>query len=266
MNVLLETYIFYVDIYFVQNFFAKIVVLYVSMVFMKQYPMLSHVKGIFRLMGIAALGTICEVIGLLIIRPYWIYVLLIYVFVFPGMIQLLLSKRERKSIGIVVRSVFFTIVLNGIVQCLWNYLENKGTYIGCVLFAGIAMMVIAPIWDRYKHNQKGIYLVKLVHDGKEILVRGYYDSGNCLKDPYSHKGVQIVSQELAKKLTTKENYVYIPYQSLGNENGIITVMYIDFVHIFTEKEKVLEKVPIGIAEDNLFQGKTYKMILNEGVL
>lgn len=259
MNALLETYIFYVDMYIIQNFLMKIIVLYLSLWCMKQNIMISRVRGLLKLVAVAFLGTLLEVIGLLYIKPFR--------FLVPFLIWWLLISRESSFFIFALLYVFFTLIVNAVLEVMWNYLGKNECYIVFILFSAVIVLVFVKIWSAYHQNQKGIYQIKLIHKGKEIFAKGYYDSGNCLKDPYSHKGVQIVSKELLEQvLTGEESRLYIPYQSLGNENGMIIVVYIDYIVIFAEKERKLEKVPVGIADDNLFKDKSYKVILNEGVL
>ena len=60
--------------------------------------------------------------------------------------------------------------------------------------------------------------------------------------------------------------VYVPYQALGNESGIIEVHYIDEMIIEGENGKItIQNCPVGVTKDNLFEGKNYEMILNEEV-
>lgn len=259
MNALLETYIFYVDMYIIQNFLMKIIILYLSLWCMKQNIMISRVRGLLKLVAVAFLGTLLEVIGLLYMKPFY--------FLVPILIWYLLISSESSFFVFALLYAFFTLMVNAVLEVIWNYFGKNEWYIVLILFSAIVVLVFVKIWRMYYENQKGIYQIKLMHKGKEIFSKGYYDSGNCLKDPYSHKGVQIISKELLEQvLTGEEARVYIPYQSLGNENGMITVVYIDYILIFAERERRLEKVPVGIADDNLFKDKSYKVILNEGVL
>ena len=66
-------------------------------------------------------------------------------------------------------------------------------------------------------------------------------------------------------VTNEENRLYIPFEALGTKQGLIEIIYIEKMQIKGEDELLLERVPIGIAEDSLFEGKQYKLILNEEV-
>ena len=114
---------------------------------------------------------------------------------------------------------------------------------------------------------KGIYPVDI--HCKHIIwsTKGYYDTGNTLKDPYTGRGVHIISRSLFNRLHLSEvGKVCIPYQALGNQQGLIDVYYVEALKIHKNGEKVeCPKVPLGVADDSLFAGKVYEMILNEEV-
>lgn len=123
------------------------------------------------------------------------------------------------------------------------------------------------IWQNYKQMKKGIFRVEILHQGRQIPTYGLYDTGNCLKDPYTGRGVYIISEKLLAQFSIEsQKEVYIPYQSLGNASGLIQVYYLEYIRIQKE-DKFLEKdmVPVGVAGEELFQNKTYQMILNEEV-
>ena len=267
MQVLLESYIFYVDLYFVQNLIMKGFALYLTFLHMKQYHVISHIRGVIKVILVAFLGTTLEVIVLLLIRPYVLFLILVYILIMPFSIRLLLPKEDKNLLVYSVCYIFYTLILNGVVECLGNYWEESQTFIEIVLISGSSVLIMYKIWSQYHKNQKGVYQIKIKHKGKEIFSQGYYDSGNCLKDCYSQKSVHIISKDLLEQVITgDEASVYLPFQSLGKVDGLIKVIYIDEMLIYAEKVIKLEKVPVGIADDNLFQEKSYKVILNEGVL
>ena len=106
MNALLETYIFYVDMYIIQNFLMKIIVLYLSLWCMKQNIMISRVRGLLKLVAVAFLGTLLEVIGLLYMKPFY--------FLVPILIWYLLISRES-SFFIMVASSLPLVFLTGFI-------------------------------------------------------------------------------------------------------------------------------------------------------
>jgi hypothetical protein len=96
---------------------------------------------------------------------------------------------------------------------------------------------------------------------------GFYDSGNTLKDPYTGVGVHIISQEVTEKLRiSKEKSLLIPYSSMGNENDLMTIVYLDKMIIYRENQRVEQShVAVGIGGESLFLEKAYDLILNENI-
>ena len=85
---------------------------------------------------------------------------------------------------------------------------------------------------------------------------------------WNKKKGQTESFEEEKNGERKEEMrsVYIPYQALGNESGILKVYYIDEVIITGDNQRIhIQKCPLGVTEENLFNEQKYEMILNEEV-
>ena len=157
------------------------------------------------------------------------------------------------------------MLINGVLEALWNLFGDSGGYLFFIVFSCGAVIVGVRIWKNYCKMQKGIFLVELSQKGKQIRTQAFYDSGNRLVDPYTKKGVHIVSKELLDKWE-KGNPVYIPYKSLGNEVDLLEVHYIDELIVEGEKQKIrIQNCPLGVTKDNLFEGKNYEIILNEEV-
>lgn len=264
MVCLIESYIFYADVFLLQNFLVKISALYLSFRSSKQLFIFSHIKGVMKVIGVALFGSILEIVGLFLIRPYAAFLFCTYVIEFPIMLYFLSPKR---NVGLFVLRVYaFTVLINGVLECFWNYFGKNAEYILMVGISSIIVILFVKVWERYRQREKAIYPVRIIHNGKEIALYGYYDSGNCLKDPYGKKGVHIISREILKEVMTQDDYsVLVPYQSLGNTNGMLEMFYIDCIYINGEKEIEQKKVPMGAAEEELFKGKSYKIILNEEV-
>ena len=89
-----------------------------------------------------------------------------------------------------------------------------------------------------------------------------YDTGNHLLDPYVHAPVHIVAHSVAQALTLKpECSRLIPFSVVGSTGGLMEVWTIDGMEWAGGR---LEHAVIGIAEDTLFEGKDYRLILAAG--
>lgn len=263
-------YIFYADVYFIQNFIMKISVLYLVLYSNKRWRISECKKQVFRICLVALMGTLVEIFGLFLPLSYSLFVFLLQLFEVPVMIFLVIGTKKKGFLLCCCSGYFYTLIINGVLEVLWNRLGEEGAYVFLLIFTCFAVSLGVRIWKNYSRIQKGIFDVVLLHEGRRLKTHGFYDSGNRLRDSYEKKGVHIVSNTLIDKwkgLGVKfDRKVYIPYQALGNETGLLEVYYVDAIIVDTERDRIrIEKCPVGVTKDNLFEGKNYEIILNEEV-
>ncbi len=259
---LLESYIFYADVYFVQNFIIKIAVLFLIAVVCRKRKVLLR-----KILLLAFAGTVSEIVVLMSGIPYVFFVLWLYLIEVPVISILVAGKEKTLWFRACVSGYVFTILINGMLEALLNVFRRDVHYVSLLMIASVISVVGAVRFLRQRRIELCIYPVELRGEGESIKVSAFYDSGNRLKDPYTGKGVHIASEKLLNKIDIeKEKMVYIPYQSLGNPNGLLQVCYVDEVQIHKIDTTIkLQRVPIGFTKESLFQGKNYEMILNEDV-
>lgn len=263
MGLLVNTYIFYADVYFIQNFIIKMTVLTVVVFSLKN----THQVSIRRIVVTAIGGNIFEIVGLMIIPNYTIFLLIVNLIEIPVMMLWLFGKRSTTIIKSSFLGYFFVILINGTLEALGNIFGGKGHFVSLLILSCIIVVLGILYFLNQKKIQKGIYEVELEHNGTKLKNYAYYDSGNCLKDPYTGKGVHIISEVLFNRLALKpETRVCVPYQALGNTEGILDVYYIENLRVHGEKDTIeLQKIPLGVTKDELFKGRAYEMILNEEI-
>jgi len=261
--ILNSTYVFYGDIYFVWNFLIKATTLIlIAMSFGKKVEVSFR-----RIVLLAGMATIMELIGLCILLNYTFFLMFVNLLEVPLLVYLLL-ERNRKIIGKgMIRGYVFTIIINGVLEILWNQFGKKVSCFVLILVSCICVLLGGVICCNRWNRKKGVFTVVLKHVGNEIEIDAFYDSGNCLKDPYTGKGVHIISENLIKTLESKKmNKVLIPYHAIGTSMDLIEVVYIDEIVIYGKREVIKQhKMPLGIAKEEVFLNKSYKMILNEEV-
>lgn len=263
MGLLVNTYIFYADIYFIQNFIIKLAIAFLVTKFTKQYEMIS----LLRINLICFLATVSEIVFLVVFSNYTMFGLFVYLIEIPTMMVFLIQKKTKQRRKGYLCGCVFTILINGTLEALVNLFGETAHYLGLLVLSCFIVILGTLHMLRQKNVQKGIVAVELFHGGTICRVHAYYDSGNCLKDPYTGKGVHIASEQVLSKLVQVEDKkVCIPYQSLGNETGLLDVYYIEKLQVHSEKGIIeLQKIPLGVTNENLFEGKQYEMILNEDI-
>lgn len=260
---LVDTYIFFADLYFLQNFFMKAGVLWLTIKLLK----IRVTKPVIRIMLIASLGTAFELAGLLGMQNYNLFLGIVHLIEVPCMVIGLVWPNRDYIWKSIVSGYFWTLIINGVVEILWNLIGLGWLYPLLVLFGNILVIIVTCYIIQRVRMYKGIYPVDIHRPDIIWTTKGYYDSGNCLVDPYTGKGVHIISAKLSQKLELEnENKVCIPYHSLGNTNGLIDVYYVENMKIKKDTQWIeLGKVPLGVADNSLFHGKNYEMIINEEV-
>jgi len=272
-------YIFYADVYFLQNFIVKIAVLYLSLSCSNLNSYIESIRGLGSIVLVAFLGTIAEILGLLWSSSYSVFILYVYLVEVPFMMWFLLRNEKRKILPNIFWGYFFLILINGVLEILWNQFGEQGSYIFYLVFSCGAVIIGVRAWRNYTKMTRGIFKVEIVQEEKSVQINGLYDSGNRLKDPYTGKGVHIISEELKRKVGIVDRVrkseesedlqinspVYVPYQSLGNSTGILQVYYVDELIIGEKQRITIQNCPVGVTKDNLFEGKNYEIILNEEV-
>ena len=136
--------------------------------------------------------------------------------------------------------------------------------VAAVLLTGVTIYLVQK-----KDFMEQVLKVDVVHHGKTWELNGYWDSGNLLQDPYNGKPVNILQAELAKQIFSEQcDYMrLIPYCSLGNTNGLLSVYNAEKMYIYQGKECVeVEPAVFGIAEAGLLEGKEYDVILQATML
>lgn len=256
-------YVFYADVYFVQNLLLKVTVLYLALYVNKQNfrvnPLKIALAGVF--------GGLLEIGALAWGKDFFFFTGIVNLVEMPLIMFFLLGKDLKAWFNVTVTAWFFVLVVNGVVEAGWNYFGEMGHFMILVLLSCCIVWVGTKWFLQYIKIQKGIYPTEFLHKGKRIKCLGFYDSGNRLKDPYTGAGVHIISGKIGEKLkVTEEKAVLIPYSSLGNEMDLMKVFYLEKMLVYGRKEMVQQtQVAVGVAEDALFLEKEFDLILNENV-
>lgn len=137
------------------------------------------------------------------------------------------------------------------------------------IVAGVLLTGVTIYFMQKKDFMEQVFKVDVMHHGKTWELSGYWDSGNLLQDPYNGKPVNIMQAKLAEQIFSEPNdYMrMVPYCSLGNTNGLLSVYNAEKMYIYQGKERfVVEPAVFGVAETGLLEGKEYDVILQASML
>ena len=185
-----------------------------------------------------------------------------------------------------------------------NYLELSTISFPFVVITAVCLVPLAGLLLRVYRtgmkNQKEIYEVELKLWGKECATHALYDSGNCLYDPIRSSPVIIIEQRLLKELLSTEEETqfldtmgyleyteawkesecypnqetldgklllrlrYIPYRSVGREQGLMLGLVLDGISVHHGKEILCsDKITAAVSAHELSTRGEYHVILHK---
>ncbi len=258
-------YVFYADVFWLQNSLMNGIVLLIAARLRKRLFLHSFWKAFL----IAALGGMGETILLCITSNYRLFLVLSHVIVIPCMVFAFFGKSHMKLfLQNIILCYAFTFFLGGVITTLENTFRIHQIPILTVIFGIILAEGLIRYSYRIIKKQKKIFPVKLRHGDSEVSCDGFWDSGNLLVEPYQKRPVHIVSKDIKERLSLEDkDYIgVIPFRTLGMEYGSIEIFQID--HLFVYEMKKLyakEQIVVAVANDELFLGKSYRMIFHSAI-
>lgn len=105
----------------------------------------------------------------------------------------------------------------------------------CTVISYAAITLILRFTDK-KSPDKQYYPITLISGSEKVTLRGFLDTGNNLKEPFSFAPVIVTNEEIYKKLysASKNKERIIPVSTVSGD-GIMTAFKLDGA-VFTEKE------------------------------
>jgi len=181
---------------------------------------------------------------------------------FKGMIIML--SVACFSGGIMHMIVYYTYAGWIIRRILVTY--NQLIYL--ILISVVVIIVIARVYRTYKKNSD-IYKVTVIVDNHRIMLHGIVDTGNQLTDKYTGKPVNVMDKSYFENVLYQINdygrlkYHFIPYRTIGNNEGIIEVITSDYMYISGRDEtKAYKGALIGLSDRKVSQNGEYQALIN----
>lgn len=181
---------------------------------------------------------------------------------FKGMIIML--SVACFSGGIMHMIVYYTYAGWIIRRILVTY--NQLIYL--ILISVVVIIVIARVYRTYKKNSD-IYKVTVIVDNHKIMLHGIVDTGNQLTDKYTGKPVNVMDKSYFENVLYQINdygrlkYHFIPYRTIGNNEGTIEVITSDYMYISGKDEtKAYKGALIGLSDRKVSQNGEYQALIN----
>ena len=238
----------YVDLLVIQDLILNYIVLLSVSILLNR---ITKLKKIF----------LSSVIGLIPLIFLFIdikkVVLLIFTFIF-GIIMSIIAFSYKDIIYTFRNTIymyFISIFLAGAI-----YFINISFFpkINNELLSTIILICVAPVITyiyiksitSIKNNYSNYYKIDIYFKDKPMMtINTYLDTGNNLKDPYSHKPVVLVKKEIIE--LTNEKILLVPYNTIDNY-GLVTCFKPEKIYI--HKIGYRYKLLIGLVDNIYIEG------------
>ena len=292
--------IVYLDIIFFENVLMNYIIIFTTgMILKKEFKR----RNILLASCIGAIYSVFMYLNILKITSNFIMKIILSITI----IKIAFNPKKRKNffkyllIFYLVSFIFGGCIfaLMYIVKPQYIQIRNGmfvGTYpIKIAIAGGIVAYVITQISFKIvktKINKKDmIYTLEIFYKEKSIQIQGMLDTGNLLKDPITGNPVIIVqkdklislfSQNILNniekilggdvKFTIDEEDIFskvriLPFSSIGNENGMLVGIKVDYINILIdETSKKMKDVIIGIYNKKITKNEEYSAIFGLDIL
>lgn len=219
-----------------------------------------------RLISAAAVTSFLGLVLLVFIRNYLLYCLITHFLLNTFMTVLCFGRCGKKEFIENFAVIYFVVILLG---GILEWLQGSGMFpqnFSLMTLAGIAGICVVLFYlMRRKNFGNHIVEVRICKDCRNMELRGYWDSGNQLRDPYTGQGISILSHAKAREFVDekKDHIRFVPYRSLGETEGLLAVLDVDEMVLKDgRKRQELRHMAIGIAQKGLLEDKAYDLILH----
>lgn len=276
-------YVIYLDVFFLLNFIVAYMIILITSKIIRKTVNKSRICLAAGLYGLY---------NVLILKPLFIHLIntvLLNVIAAAVMVVIAFGYGEMK---IYFRNLLMTIVVSagflGVISYLY-YFTVMGKYTRSVLcgstnrvvngrrfmissfMAYILLDIFIKIVNRLRKNESVYFDVKLTFNGKSVVAKALYDTGNSLIEPVSKRDVHVAEYGLLKPIMEgdeqlEEKICVIPFHSLGNERGLMYGIRIDEMVVIYEGKPVFFNNPvIGIYKGSVSNTGKYSVILNGNI-
>lgn len=286
----------YIDVVLFENMIMNYIIILATGIIMKQK--IRHFKIIVGSLIGAIYSILTYVFPLEIYSNFFFKIILSIIIVYVSFNPQNVKKMWKELLIFYLTSFAFGGAAFALIYIIkpQDILMKNGLFLGLyplktVLLAGaVGFIIVISSFKivKAKISKKDVYKdVKIVIDGKELIVKTMIDTGNMLKDPITGSPVIILEHTLLYDFLPKEllnnienilagkldnipkevrdNYMtklkFIPFSSLGKQNGMLIGIKPSYVEILQEDEKKYENMVIGIYNKSLTKTGEYRALM-----
>ena len=262
-------YEFYLDIFFLTNFYLTLLSLFLTAAY------LNRKCRLVRLGFAAAIGSFWN--GLLVLCPFFsVGTELLITLMVAGILMLMISFHGLYTEGIrsLMKADVCLFLSAGLVSGCYSFLQQKFylTDPECLVCTGLVCALLERLLRRLVFKRKRLgddrYHVTLSYRGKEKQFLAMADSGNRLCVPDSGRPVSLISFKDCKDFCEEvSGGFYIPYRAVGTETGMLFAIPFEKMEIMQHgMVKTIEHPVVAITKERLSVKGDFSMILPEAYI
>ncbi len=287
----------YIDVVLMENLIMNYIILLATGVILK--TKIKHFKIIMSSLIGAIYTILAYVITIPIYSSFFMKFLLSIIIIYVAYNPQNVKKMWKILIVFYLTSFVFGGAAFALIYIVkpQDILMKNGLFLGTypmksVVLAGIIGFIIIVTAFKIVRNRitkRDIYKnVKIEIDGKQIHLNAILDTGNMLKDPITGSPVIVVEKSILYEIlpielldnienilggnlekipeSIKKQYIkrlkFIPFSSLGRQNGMLVGIKPNFIEIMDEQNSLKrEDIIIGIYEKSLTKDGRYRALM-----
>ncbi len=263
-------YELYIDAFFLINFMMD----YILLSLVRRMVSCHATRG--SVLGGAALGALCTCI-IIVIPGINVFVKFI---LFHGALNILMIKTglrigwNKTFLRAFILLYISGFLVGGIMEYLHQYIRVGSLFFALAIAGYFVSLGAFNMLTYLAEKRVRSCRVRLFKNGREYETEALVDTGNRLRDPVTGKPVSIISSEAAKalaiggwgkELTDTERFWYIPYHSIGKEDGVMPAGALDQIWILKNPLLKIESPIVAVCEANM-TADDYEMIMSPDLL
>lgn len=278
---------FYIDVYFFINFIMNFILMFLLIRLRKQK------LKIMRLFLSASTGAVIACI-MALMNNLPVIITLLTEYLGTGMLMIWIGLgygNKRRFVQNYLAFLLCSFLLGGLIQSFSETFQKASTIAGfyqyiqvgsigfyvLIILSILLSPIVLYIYHLLRENRNVLdHLYEVELERKEQLIltcKGFMDTGNSLRDPFSGRPVIIVDSVLLdnelKKIQEEDPTAFcvIPYASVGKEQGVLYGFRVDSITISNANEKISTKNVVVALSDHGFLNKSeYRMLLHSDLL
>lgn len=252
-------YELYIDDIFLRSFILDGMVLFITGKICRIYK-----RTLWQIVA-ALIGSIGVILTYLFFSQYLWYLVANYAVLQPLVLIVAFGKRRIKQYvqlyGVVL---LLEMAGGGCMQWLYHTFFQGRFFLLAEIGTLLVFLFLAEVWLYRKSLDEKIYEIELGVGKQVILLKGFYDTGNLLQDPYTGEPVQLVDTEVIKEalLRNGKKGRMAPFFTLAGKEQWTMLYSIEYMYIHSEKHICIEPAVVGLVEPGVLKGKEYQLIIS----